>query len=157
MIQRVQSIFLFLVVAAMAVLLSFPIWIKTSANATESAYLTAFQLVHTKNPTTFITPVYYIAILALLTACLSFFAVFKYRNRLLQMGLCAGNAILLTVTMGIVLYQTLTKGKEFFNPAEQGQYTYGFYALVAALIFNMLANRFIRRDERMVRESNRLR
>jgi len=155
MIQRIQSIFLILIAVSMGVFLGLPVWEKTTTN--ESASLTALQLAHQQGKTTYITPVYYLAILAVLIAGVALFALFKYRNRLLQMGLCAVNAILLTVTMGFVLYLTLYKAKTFFAPTEQGQYEYGFYALVAALLFNMFANRFIRRDEKLVQESNRIR
>jgi glucan phosphoethanolaminetransferase (alkaline phosphatase superfamily) len=157
MLQRIQTIFLFLIVVSMGVVLGFPIWEKTGAGPTEIASLTAFQLTYAKGISSQITPVYYLAIMALVVAGVSLFTIFKYRNRLLQMGLCAINAIVLTGFMGFVLYLTLYKGKEFFNPADQGNFRYGFFALVAALIFNMLANRFIRRDEKLVQESNRLR
>lgn len=156
MIQRVQSIFLFLIAVSMGVLLSTPIWEKVGT-ANETAQLTALRLTHTKDNSSLITPTYYLAILAVLVLGISIFTIFKFRNRLLQMGMCAVNAILLTATMGVVLYLTLYKAKDFFNPTDQGNFTFGFYALVAALLFNMLANRFIRRDEKMVQESNRLR
>lgn len=157
MLQRIQTIFLFLIALAMGVVLGFPIWEKTGVASNESVRLTALQFVHTKGISSSITPVYYLAVLAVGVALVALFTIFKYRNRLLQMGLCAINAILLTALMGFVLYQTLYKGKEFFNPDDQGQFGFGFYAIVAALIFNMLANRFIRRDEKLVKESNRLR
>ena len=157
MLQRIQTIFLFLIVVSMAVVLGFPIWEKTGTGPAEIASLTALQLTYTKGISSQITPVYYLAIMALVVAGVSLFTIFKYRNRVLQMGLCAINAIVLTALMGFVLYLTLYKSKEFFNPGDQGNFRYGFYALVAALIFNMLANRFIRRDEKLVQESNRLR
>ncbi|WP_421828373.1 DUF4293 domain-containing protein [Larkinella sp.] len=157
MLQRIQTIFLFLIVVSMALLLGFPIWEKTGATPTETASLTAWQLVYTQGISSQITPVYYLALMALVVAGVSLFTIFKYRNRLLQMGLCAINAIVLTALMGFVLYLTLYKGKDFFNPDDQGHFRYGFFAIVAALIFNMLANRFIRRDEKLVQESNRLR
>ncbi|MGA0557183.1 DUF4293 domain-containing protein [Larkinella sp. VNQ87] len=157
MLQRIQTVFLFLIAVSMGLVLGFPIWEKTGAGATETVRLTALQLVYTKGISSTITPVYYLAILAIAIAGVSLFTIFKYRNRLLQMGLCAINAILLTVMMGVVLYQTLYKGKDYFNPDDQGNFGIGFYAIVAALIFNMLANRFIRRDEKLVQESNRLR
>jgi hypothetical protein len=64
---------------------------------------------------------------------------------------------MLTAIMGIVLYRTLYMGKSYGSPSDQGDYLLGFYALIAALIFNALANRFIRRDEKLVRGSDRLR
>lgn len=156
MIQRIQTIFLALIAVAMGIVLGFPIWEKVGSN-NESAQLTALQLTHTQGVTTFVTPVWYLALLGVIVIGVSIYTIFQYRNRVLQMGMCAINAILLTAMMGVVLYSTLYKGKEFFNPTDQGNFTTGFYALVAALIFNMFANRFIRRDEKLVQESNRLR
>jgi glucan phosphoethanolaminetransferase (alkaline phosphatase superfamily) len=157
MLQRIQTIFLFLIAVSMGILLGFPIWEKAGMSSTETVRLTALQLVYTKGISSQITPVYYLAIMAVAVAIVALFTIFKYRNRLLQMGLCAINAILLTALMGFVLYLTLYKGKDYFNPDDQGNFGIGFYAIVAALIFNMLANRFIRRDEKLVQESNRLR
>ncbi|GAB3268643.1 DUF4293 domain-containing protein [Larkinella harenae] len=157
MLQRIQTIFLFLIVACMGVVLAFPIWEKAGLAPNETVSLTALRLVYTKGVSSEITPVYYLAVMALAVAGVSLFTIFKYRNRLLQMGMCAVNAILLTAIMGFVLYLTLYKGKDFFNPDDQGNFGIGFFAIVAALILNMLANRFIRRDEKLVQESNRLR
>jgi len=64
---------------------------------------------------------------------------------------------MLTAIMGIVLYQTLYAGKAYGNSADQGTFLPGFYAIIAALVCNALANRFIRRDEKLVRGSDRIR
>ena len=160
MIQRIQTLFLAVIAVAMGVVLSTTIWQKLGVNG-ESARLTALYLTHTRTEnnalSSFSTSSFYIAVLAVLIIGVSVFTIVKYRNRVLQMGLCAVNALLLTGLMGSVLYQTLYKGKDFFNPADQGEFTTGFYAIVVALICNMFANRFIRRDEKLVQESNRLR
>lgn len=157
MLQRVQSIFLFLISVAMGVALLNPLWEKTGKVSNEMARLTALQYSQQEGVSTFITPLWYLAILIVGVGLLSLFAIFQYRNRLRQTMLCAMNAILLTVIMAITLYQTLYKGKAYGNPEDQGTFLIGFYALIAALVCNALANRFIRRDERTVRESERFR
>ncbi len=157
MIQRVQTIFLFLIVLAMGLFLSFPIWDKAGASSSETAQLTALQYSYKQGITSFITPMWYLAGLAALGAIIALIAIFRYRNRLQQMGLCAINALLMTGMMAIVLYTTLYKGKTFGSADDQGNYHTGFFALIAALVFNMLANRFIRRDEKLVRDSDRFR
>ncbi|WP_266369148.1 DUF4293 domain-containing protein [Tellurirhabdus rosea] len=160
MIQRIQTLFLAVIAVAMGVVLSTTIWQKLGVN-NEVAELTALRLTHTKmvgaTASSVVTPAYYVAILAALIIGVSIYTIFQYRNRVLQMGMCAVNALLLTGLMGSVLYLTLYKGKDFFNPSDQGQFTTGFYAIVVALLCNMFANRFIRRDEKLVQESNRLR
>jgi hypothetical protein len=158
MIQRIQTIFLFLIVVAMGVALFSPIWEKAGVTPADMAHLSAFQLTVQKGITSFVTPLWYLVALLVGVATLSVYAIFQYKNRLLQTGLCAGNALLLTVTMGIILYNTiLSTSKTYGNPADNGTFQTGFFAIVAALLFNALANRFIRRDEKLVRESNRLR
>jgi Domain of unknown function (DUF4293) len=158
MIQRIQTIFLFLISVAMGVALASPIWQKTGLLPTEMAQMSAFQLIVQKGITSYITPLWYLTALLVGVATLSLYAIFQYKNRLLQTGLCAGNALLLTATMGVVLYQTLlSTSKTLGNPDDNGTFQTGFFAIVAALVCNAIANRFIRRDEKLVRESNRLR
>ncbi|MCX6214406.1 DUF4293 domain-containing protein [Spirosoma sp.] len=169
MIQRVQTIFLFLIVVAMGIALSNPIWEKIGTQSLETAKLTALQYSQQKAvapqagvpaqsvPVTFEVSVWYLGLLLGLVALSSLYAIFQFKNRLTQTALCAVNALMLTAIMGIILYRTLYAGKEFGNPADQGTFLIGFYAIVGALLFNALANRFIRRDEKLVRGSDRLR
>ncbi|PRY45285.1 uncharacterized protein DUF4293 [Spirosoma oryzae] len=169
MIQRVQSIFLVLITICMVVALSNPIWEKMGAKPSEMAHLTALEysqqqvvaaqagLPQQVAPSTAVTPVWYLALLIAIVGLVALYTVFQYRNRLTQTALCAINAIMLTAIMGIVLYRTLYTSKSYGSPGDQGEYQLGFYALVAALIFNALANRFIRRDEKLVRGADRLR
>ncbi|MFD2932638.1 DUF4293 domain-containing protein [Spirosoma flavum] len=169
MIQRVQTIFLFLIAVAMGVALANPIWEKVNLQPPAMARLTA--LVHTQQqtplqqsglptqtiPVTYEVSVWYLALLIALVGLSSLYAIFQYRNRLTQTAMCAVNALMLTSIMGIILYRTLYVGKEYGNPADQGTFLPGFYAIIAALVFNALANRFIRRDEKLVKGSDRLR
>ena len=141
----------------MGVALTNPIWQKTGLNPGDEAELTPLQYSYEQGVTTFTTPLWYLGGLLLLVAVMAVFAIFQYRKRLLQMGLCAANAILLTASMGVVLYNVLINGKKYGNAADQGSFMTGFWAIVVALILNALANRFIRRDEKIVRESNRIR
>ncbi|NDU93402.1 DUF4293 domain-containing protein [Spirosoma terrae] len=157
MIQRVQTIFLFLIVVAMGVALSTPIWEKAGLKSPEMAHLTAIQYSQQQGITNYVTSVWYLGLLLALVGLSSLYAIFQYRNRLTQTALCAVNALMLTAIMGIILYNTLYKGKEYGNPADQGEFQLGFYAIIGALICNALANRFIRRDEKLVKDSDRLR
>lgn len=157
MIQRIQSIFLFLIAAAMGVTLANPIWEKPGSKPGEEAELTSLQYAYEQGVTTFVTPLWYLAGLLVIIAVIALVAIFQYKKRLLQMGLCAVNAILLTASMGVILYNVLINGKSYGNPADQGSFLTGFWSIVVALVLNALANRFIRRDEKLVRESNRIR
>jgi hypothetical protein len=157
MIQRIQSVFLFLISAAMGITLANPIWEKAGPKPGEEAELTALQYTYEQGVTTFVTPLWYLGLLLAAVGIIALVAIFQYRKRLLQMGLCAVNAILLTASMGVILYNVLITGKAYGNPADQGSFLTGFWTIIAALVLNALANRFIRRDEKLVRESNRIR
>ncbi len=157
MIQRVQTLFLFLIAVAMGVALANPLWEKVGKQPTEMAHLSALQYNYQQGITTFVDSVWYLALLIVLVGLVSLYAIFQYRNRLTQTALCAVNALMLTAIMGIILYKTLYAGKEYGDPGDQGDFLTGFYAIIVALVMNALANRFIRRDEKLVRGSERLR
>ena len=156
MIQRIQSLFLLVVSLSMGAFIALPVWNKTDGIQTIS--LDAFVIRHQLNAVqSEIQPVYYYLVLAVLVGAIALFSIFKYRNRLLQSALCAVNSILMTVLMALVVYQTIFNYGKIFEPEAKGDYEYGFYALVVGMLANVFANRFIRRDEKLVKESNRFR
>jgi len=142
----------------MGVFMAFPLWEKIATDGIQRASMTALYLTRDVNATqSEVQPVFYLAGMAALVAGIAVFAIFKFRNRLLQSALCAVNSILMTVMLAAVVYQTFYKAAKIFDPEITGDYLTGFYALIVAMLSNVLANRFIRRDERMVKESNRMR
>ncbi|MPR33833.1 DUF4293 domain-containing protein [Salmonirosea aquatica] len=158
MLQRVQSIFLAIVAIAMGIFVAFPLWHKVAMDGIQEASMTALYLTLKINATqSEVQPVFYLAGMAILVVAVALFSIFKFRNRLLQSALCAVNSILMTVILATVVYQTFYKAAKLFDPTETGDYLVGFYALIVAMLSNVLANRFIRRDERLVKESNRMR
>ncbi|MBC7921114.1 MAG: DUF4293 domain-containing protein [Ferruginibacter sp.] len=157
MIQRVQTIFLFLIVIGMGTCLFSTSWLETGQSG-EQATLTAFQLEARRAGTVISSlPVYYIAILAVLAAGVAAYSAFQYRNRLLQIKLGTLNSLLMAALLGCIMYFSTQVGEGLVNPALQGRYATGLYAVILALICNMLANRFIRRDEQLVRSADRMR
>ena len=157
MLQRIQTIFLFLMAVAMGVSLVNPIWEKSGVDPSDIARLTALEYSQKTGISTVITPVWYLGLLILAVVIMAIYAITQYHNRLRQTLLCAINSMLLTGVMGITLYMTLYKGNGFGNSADQGTFLLGFYSIIAALILNTLANRAVRRDEKKVRESERFR
>lgn len=141
----------------MGAFVAMPIWSKTASDQSQTATLTAFRLVHKQGITDFVTPTWYLALLAVGVVGVAFYSIFQYKNRLLQSGLCAANTILMTILMALVAYFIFGKAQNFFSPAQEGNFDLGFYALVVALLANFLANRFIRRDEKFVRSQDRMR
>lgn len=137
--------------------LASPIWEKAGAQLPQKAQLTALQYSYQQGITTYVQPIWYLGVLVGLVGIVALYAMFQYKNRLQQQALCAVNSLLLMIVMGVILYRTLYEGKSYGNSADQGSFMPGFYSLIGALICNALANRFIRRDEKLVRESNRFR
>jgi len=165
MIQRVQSLFLVGVSVCMFLLIYFDIWEKKALDSNEKIVLTAFSMTHfvaEKEADTEIntiieeTGTYYIAILAFLSAAIALFELLKYRNRLTQMKLGLVNTVLMCAALGLCYYFSAEGNKEFTD-APEGIFLAGFYMPIAALLLNVLANRFIRRDEKLVRSADRLR
>lgn len=158
MIQRLQSLFLLLVAVAMVVCLLSTAWSKTNPATGESAQLTAFALDYSKTGgATTSTPTFYVALLAVVAAGVAVYSLLQYRNRMRQMVLGLVNSLVMIALLGCLSYLSAYKGSEFFQPEVRGQYQLGFYAVVVGLISNVLANRFIRRDEQLVRSADRMR
>lgn len=157
MIQRVQSIFLFLVGVLMLLTLFFPIWEKTNAANQESASLTVLSLSHQKGSQTIVKRnTVYLSVVAFVVASVAFGSLFSFKSRLKQLKLGMVNAILMTVFLFTTVY-LLFQGERFFDVAVKGSFKLSFYFIIAALFCNLLANRFIRMDEKLVRDSDRLR
>jgi glucan phosphoethanolaminetransferase (alkaline phosphatase superfamily) len=157
MIQRVQTIFLFLVGVCMAICLATVSWEKTGSQSGEKAMLNAFSLEHQKaGAVVSSTPTFYIAILALVAAAIAVYSIFQYRNRLQQIKLGALNSLLMAALSGIILYFS-KHAETLFDASRNGNYKIGIFAVIAGLVFNMIANRLIRRDEQLVRSADRMR
>ena len=157
MIQRIQSVFLLLLALAMLSLLALPLWHKTDPLTNQELTLTAFGYVSkgVSLPAS-VGPVWLIGSLAAASAALAIFEIFQYRNRLRQLLLGTVNLLLITATLGAE-YLFYSKGEQLLNIKLEGQLMMAFYLPTLALVLNLLANRFIRRDEQLVRSADRLR
>jgi len=159
MIQRVQSVFLLLVAIAMVTSTLSPIWLQVDPMQTQSMEMTAWYTTVKDIPQQNIiskTENIYIGILALLTAAIAIFSLLQYKNRKKQLLLNMVNALLMGLTLGFAVY-TSYKANENFNPAVGGAFLIGFYSIVFGLILNLIANRFIRKDEMLIRSVDRIR
>ncbi len=163
MIQRIQSVFLFLIAVTLICFLFLPIWSKMDANGQEYV-LNAFSLAASSTPSTtgntaatLSKSTMVIAILAILASLVALYEIFQYKNRLTQMKLGFLNTLLLAGLMGSCFYYVSYVGEEVIKGPGRGEYEAGFYLPLLALALNALANRFIRRDEQLVRSVDRLR
>jgi len=153
MIQRIQSVFLLLLALSMLSLLALPLWHKVDGLTHQELSLTAFNY-HVANmpaPATS-APVWVIGVLALAVAAVAVYEIFQFRNRFLQLKLGMLNLLLLVATFGAAFYFS-NQGELLLNPKLEGQFQPAFYLPTLGLMLNLLANRFIRRDEQLVRNS----
>lgn len=149
MIQRIQSIFLFAAAALMLVAAFFlTIW---SADVDGCTYL-----INSINATSSCSDgsefVGYILILEVIFAVLCLYSVFNFKKRKLQLMVGAINSLLGSGCLVCIVLFTRDWVKAY-----TGTYDLGFYFPLVAIFLNILANRFIRKDEKMVRSLDRIR
>ena len=157
MIQRIQSVFLLLLALAMLSVLALPLWHKIDGLTGQELTLKAFGFTAAGPALPGIEgPVWVIGLLAGASAAVAAFEIFQFRNRMGQLELGALNMLLITATIGAGFLFS-TRGEQALNIKLEGQFLAGFYLPTLALLLNLLANRFIRRDERLVRSMDRLR
>lgn len=152
--QRIQTLFLVLIVIAMLGLLIMPIWVSQPDTPNEHQL---FALHYTeKSPEgnkTYYLPYCLTAVLAVAAATVSVISIRSFKNRQLQMRLGLLNSLLmLGVMICIVVFVTDLTGTH-----PQAQYGIGFWLVAVGVACNFLANRFIRRDEQLVKDADRIR
>lgn len=159
MIQRIQTVFLFLVVVAMVLVMTFPIWHQVNPGQTQMMTLNAWNLTTSGVETGEIVESnskLFIGILAIIAAGLAVFSIFQYKNRTKQMMINMINSLVMVVNVGLIVWTTHS-ANEMFNPTVSGAFVVGFWAILGGMFMNLLANRFIRKDEMLVRSVDRIR
>jgi len=159
MIQRVQSLFLLGVTICMITTLFFPIWVKT--NPDDLTMFVVYGLFGEKvdpsgNIEQILFPYALIGGFSILAAIISLVEIFSYSNRLTQIKLGTLNSLVMSGVLGVIIYLTFQQEK-IFAPGTKGDYGLGLFFPCVALLLNVLANRFIRRDDNLVRSVDRIR
>ncbi|MFV0470109.1 MAG: DUF4293 domain-containing protein, partial [Dysgonomonas sp.] len=151
MIQRIQSVYLLLVAVLMSVTVFSPLMVFSDSSGivflSEVAGIT-FKAVNQY-------PTWGVLIFAVLAAIFPFINIFLYKKRKLQIKLCNITTLLIVlfyITLGV--YTFVAKGKLDF---EFTSIQYGVILPLVALIFNFLAQRKIKADEKLVRSLDRIR
>lgn len=147
--QRIQTVFLGIAAIALIVALVLPLWEARAGE--EIIVLTPFYLL--KSGDYFYYPYALTAVLTVAALTLVFLTIRRYDNRLVQMKLGLFNTLILTGIMICIVWFVLSLNKQY-PIARNG---YGMFSIFGAVICNWLAVRFIRRDEKLVRDSERLR
>ena len=156
MIQRIQSIFLLIVVILSAVLFFVPVAELAGINV---LYVQSIiKVCDTAEAGSCINPTYYIAALNGLVGLIALITIFLFTNRKRQMLL--GNLnMLLIIAMIVLVFYTIDKNTGSIKSGVElmAVYKIGAYLPVLMLIFTFLANRFIKKDEELVRSADRIR
>lgn len=161
MIQRPQTLLLLAIICLMIAALFLPNWHKLARDGSQMAEQTAIQLkISTLNQGqetgADVQNRMHIGALLILVAALAGFSISQFKNRMNQLKLGFGLTLLITLTLVFIMLGA-REGEKLVEPQKVGQYGYGFYCLFVALFANMIANRLIRRDERLVRSMDRIR
>lgn len=155
--QRIQTVFLAIAVLSLIASIFLPIWMMHEGETQQ----VLFALYHgTKSPgeSGQMTVQNYIpycltAILLVASITIAIIEITKFKDRILQIKLGTLNALLLAGGLGSAVYFAT----EMVKTHNGGQYGFGLWLPGVAVICNWLAMRFIRRDEKLVRDSDRLR
>lgn len=88
-----------------------------------------------------------------LSAVLAIYSIFKYKKRSVQQWINWLNILINFTLLGIFVYRMLNSPGESFI-SEKGV---GVFAPVLSIVFLFMANKAIRRDEKLVKSADRLR
>ena len=152
--QRKQTIFLVLTSACMVLMIFFPIWKASEDGVEKMLFPLHFTVVTGGVRDTIYFPYALCAILAMAAATLAVFEIGKFEDRLLQLKLGALNSLLMMGSLASAVYFAIQLIK---TQQIKGAYDYGMWLPAVAMVSNLIANRFIRKDEKLVRDSDRIR
>jgi hypothetical protein len=144
MIQRIQSLFLLLVVLLSGLMLILPVYELQSVPPAAGEAVKQFTIAGN-------------ALLMIINGTvgvLCFVAIFLYKSRSFQIRLCNLSLLLTCVLTGLLFFvaDTMSSGM-----SQHVEYKYGSYVPLIELLLIYLSIRFIKRDEALVRSADRLR
>ncbi|GAB4134577.1 MAG: DUF4293 domain-containing protein [Raineya sp.] len=157
MIQRIQSVFLGLIAVLMTLFLFLPIWTKVDKDSGIELLVNSLGMKQMKGEEIISEQgAIYIFFCGFFSVVISVISLLSYRHRPRQILLGLINSLLIAVaTVSAALL--INDSEKVLLPNERGNFQIGLFLPVISLILNMLANRFIRKDENLVRSADRIR
>jgi hypothetical protein len=152
--QRIQTVFLAVAILSLISSIFFPIWVFNDPLGQQHKLFPLHYTVTENNvANTDYFPYAITAILSVAAITIAVIEIGKFRDRVLQMKLGALNSLFMagSIASAVIFSNQLVKA---YNG---GNYGLALWLPGIAVLCNLIANRFIRRDERIVRESDRLR
>lgn len=144
MIQRIQTLYLFLSLVCTILLYFVPIW-QTAASGIDTGMESIGAGTH-----------FLLLPLPVLLVISHFVAIFSYKNRKRQKQFCVGNILLYIIFLlwALLLIQMEHHLFQHFNLLE---FRLGVVLPLAGIILNTLARNGIKKDEALLRSMDRLR
>ena len=148
----------------MALVMAFPVWEKSNPDTGVKYTLDAFywqEFQQNENDPnlwdmTATTQMFYLAGLSAIICLIALYSIFQFNKRSFQIKLGAINAFLMMAyiaTATFLIYQ----GENKMDIDTRGIFHPGYYLPLGAMILNSLANRFIKKDEDLVKSVDRIR
>lgn len=149
MIQRIQTLYLLIATALMSVAIFTPV--ARFFDGAQEYTLTAFALKDTAGAVA--QPALYMGILLALAGVLPFIVIFLFKNRQLQIRLCAAEIVLLVGSLAVMAIYYYLSARLF----DVASIKIAIVMPLLAIVFVALAIRSIFRDEVLVRSLDRIR
>ena len=156
MIQRFQSLFLLISVIACVLTFFFPLAGFWAEEGSYNFFITGLQALFPGTSPAQINAVPLIAITAF-TGLLTLLIIFLYKKRRLQIKMVRFS-IMLNIVLILLIFFFYAPAIEKITNAD-ADYTsgIGMYFPIISLVFLILANKYINKDEKLVRSADRLR
>jgi hypothetical protein len=156
--QRKQTIFLAISGSLMVLMIFFPAWVAEEGGIRYALYPLHYTIIE-QGPSGPVSTIQYFpyalsALLAAAAATIAFMEIGKYENRLTQIKMGALNSLVMAGSLGWLVYSAIGLIEKH---QLAGQYGLSLWLPAGAMVSNMIANRFVRRDEKLVRDSDRIR
>jgi glucan phosphoethanolaminetransferase (alkaline phosphatase superfamily) len=158
MIQRIQTLYLSLAFVAIALVFAFPLAQFFAENGAYVFSVTGLKNMVPGDPPAFDSVVFLPMIIVTAgIGVLILYTIFQFKNRSFQVKLTnVGVLAAIVLIMGIFfLYIPMIEKK--INIIPDYSNAFGIYLPLVALVFMVMANRAIKRDEKLVRSADRLR
>ena len=154
MIQRIQTVFLFLAIVALILFNIYPYWEAAPTPDGAIASMMSYGLVtgSLEAPVIEFGLTSAVAGISGLAIILLVIELFSYKNRLVQLKIAIANSFLMSINLVVMTFFILDLQEEY-----QGSFGVGIFIFAMAMLLNILARRFIQKDEKLVRSVDRLR
>lgn len=151
MIQRIQTIWLFLAALTLALMIFFPLFSKESAGAEATFYTDGLHTTSGTGGT--VSNLITLFGTNILLALICFFNIFNFKRRSLQKRI---SIFLIILIIGFAVWCS-TYTKDLPGGVDGASFGIGAYMPAVAILFIILAIFGINKDERLIRSAERLR